>query len=428
MMHGFILAAVATCLAQAAPEVSPAEVKFENQPVAYWMEQLNDDDFNIRRRAAYVLGRIAPAAKEAIPALTGALQDRHMETRWYAIDALGSFGPAAKNAVPSIIASLREKQNDETVRRRGARSLGRIGPAAGDAVPVLAEALTSDDALYRVAAAEALWRINRHPRALRTLAEALGQGETDSAFAAAMALASLGSADSSAVRKSAGDELVSALGHADTDVRRAAALAMATLQLDGVELLCTALESSNVHHEDAATGLGLTVDKLRKPILYGNNATAFVTAARPLVSRAVPALIAALGDHREEVRQASASALAKLGLLSLPGLLEALATGDAASRNAAAMAILRAEKYLPADANLPPHLARVKSKALPPLLKALESDDAGVRRAAVRLLATLNFGVQAKAAVPLLQKALASEDVVARRYADQALKQINAAP
>jgi HEAT repeat protein len=117
-------------------EVDPGPSPRLHPPVARpLIAALTAEDKHTRRRAALVLGRISPAAKEAVPALIAALKDEDEGVRCCAADALGHLGPVAKEAVPALIATL--KDEDSQVRRSAAFGLGEIGPAAKGAIPAL---------------------------------------------------------------------------------------------------------------------------------------------------------------------------------------------------------------------------------------------------------------------------------------------------
>jgi serine/threonine protein kinase/HEAT repeat protein/Tfp pilus assembly protein PilZ len=118
-----------------------------------------DDDQSVRWRAAAALGDMGPAAKEAIPALTGALEDKDNTVRCEAARALGRMDSAAKEAVPALAAALRDE--DEVLRHHAAAALGLIGPDALAAVPALIEALRERDFLEPDEAQEALFNIGR---------------------------------------------------------------------------------------------------------------------------------------------------------------------------------------------------------------------------------------------------------------------------
>ena len=56
---------------------------------------------------ASALGRIGPAAKGAVPALSTALKDKDEQVQEWAAYALGEIGPAAKQAIPALEAAAR---------------------------------------------------------------------------------------------------------------------------------------------------------------------------------------------------------------------------------------------------------------------------------------------------------------------------------
>ncbi|NUQ61942.1 MAG: HEAT repeat domain-containing protein [Pirellulales bacterium] len=111
-----------------------------------------------RARAAAILGRMGPAAKEAVPALTAALCDKNCETRSEVLMALGAIGPDAAAAVPSIDKLLKDPQMD--VCYAACYALGKIGPAAAAAAPELAACLKAEDEFLRMASAWALGMID----------------------------------------------------------------------------------------------------------------------------------------------------------------------------------------------------------------------------------------------------------------------------
>ena len=110
-----------------------------------------------KANAAEALGKIGPAAKDAVSALSEALKDKEKDVRWRATYALGEIGPSAKAAVPALIEAL--KDEDADVRGDAAYALGNIGPAAKDAVPALIETLKDEDKYVRGDAARALGNI-----------------------------------------------------------------------------------------------------------------------------------------------------------------------------------------------------------------------------------------------------------------------------
>lgn len=85
---------------------------------------LNDEESDVRRYAAIVLGRMRPAAKEVVPALSVALKDQAPVVRLEAVHALGWIGQDAADAVPALIDALRDQ--DTNIRCKAAIALGVI--------------------------------------------------------------------------------------------------------------------------------------------------------------------------------------------------------------------------------------------------------------------------------------------------------------
>ena len=93
--------------------------------------------------AAVSLGRIGPAAREALPALLElAKKGDDLKLQIRAIGALGAIGDQAEAVVPALLAAVK----DPKVRGIAVRSLGRMGPKrAKEIVPALLKALDVSD-------------------------------------------------------------------------------------------------------------------------------------------------------------------------------------------------------------------------------------------------------------------------------------------
>jgi hypothetical protein len=112
---------------------------------------------------------------ELVPHLPVVAAGDREPPEWYAFHvALRAFGAAAAPAVPRLLAS--------PLRDSSAVTLGRIGPAAAPALPALRRAATGDDPRLAVAAAGALWRIDRSPDALALLTSQLDGPAAGEAF------------------------------------------------------------------------------------------------------------------------------------------------------------------------------------------------------------------------------------------------------
>jgi HEAT repeat protein len=140
-------------------------------------------DATMRVAAAATIWKITGDAKAAMPILQRTLDDAQSPDLFLAVSAVQDIGPAAKAAVPSLTVLLRHK--DPRLRARAAEALGSIGPPAAAAAASLAEAIRPSDGYRaeRLAAAEALWHINRHPRAIPVLIDLL-KSDADAASAA----------------------------------------------------------------------------------------------------------------------------------------------------------------------------------------------------------------------------------------------------
>ncbi|HEY3136523.1 MAG TPA: HEAT repeat domain-containing protein, partial [Blastocatellia bacterium] len=77
-----------------------------------------------------------------------------------AIETVGKIGPAAKDAVPVLITKL-DSENTQ-VSYRAAMVLGNIGPAANAAVPALRAKASGKESLLKSGAVAALKKIEGH--------------------------------------------------------------------------------------------------------------------------------------------------------------------------------------------------------------------------------------------------------------------------
>lgn len=296
---------------------------------------------DLRAYAARALGRIGPAAGDAVPSLREALETRS-GPRLPLVEALWNLSGRADWVVPELVAVLHEPSAREVevfmllaragsgaaeavpvlthiVREAlagrpppGRRSpmipaiqvLGRIGSAARDAIPGLERALQSDEDELRGAAAVALWRIDRRAgQAVPVLVQLLrgrpvglvapGRAEAESwvRVAAAEALGTLG-----AEAKAAVPALRAALHDKDGSLRIAAAAALWRVG------------------EDSAAALPVLLGALRhRDQDYRREAAEALGRLGSLAAPAALALQEALEDIDPGVRRTAAAALRQIG-------------------------------------------------------------------------------------------------------------------
>jgi HEAT repeat protein len=125
------------------------------EPLTDALGSKNDD---VRKCAVNAVMQIATAdgdrPQRLVPALIGYLKDPDEKLRAYAASALGRLDNAS---VPALIKGV--QSTDDAVRARAAQVLGTMalqGRRHAEALPSLREAMRSDNAEVRRAAAEAV--------------------------------------------------------------------------------------------------------------------------------------------------------------------------------------------------------------------------------------------------------------------------------
>ena len=181
-----------------------------------------------RLRVVEILGRIGPAASDAVPALVKYANDPDANIRREVFATLGSIGPAAKSALPAATAAL--KDEDDEVRYSALFALGKMGPAAKEALDELGDSLNPNDPYYCKVCAWAMVQIDpddeeNAKRALPLMIDALDDEES---FVRGEAAATLGLLGSKA--KDALSALKTALEDEDEHVRDMAAAAIKKIE------------------------------------------------------------------------------------------------------------------------------------------------------------------------------------------------------
>ena len=119
-----------------------------------WIVELKDEDPDVRRMAAVMLGEYATKTPEALDALIDAMEDDDYFVRAAVVFAIGRFGPQARDAVPLLLRALANGVGD--VPACAAFALGRIGDKRPEVITALTQASQVPDPHLSGRAREAL--------------------------------------------------------------------------------------------------------------------------------------------------------------------------------------------------------------------------------------------------------------------------------
>ncbi len=350
----------------------------------HFVAMLGDGNPEIRRLAAEGLSRIAWSFKKnvqwvqpgmvlpkwddqeglraaTVEPLITALHDEDHAVREQAVEALGAVGDP--HAVDALIPLLHDSSRE--VRRQTADTLAVLGDIRS--VGPLLRALSDKDGAVRLQAAEALERLDWEPqddlqRALRAVAlsnweEAIALGSI-AVGPLVFAFRNSGWVVRHPVIEGLGaigdvgavDVLVEALRDPDLAVRRRVVKALVRIGKGAVDALVVTLESHDWElRRQAAEVLGAIGD-----------------------SRAVPSLVAALGDPNIGVRWHAIEALGKIGTGAVEPLVSVLGSSDNGVRWWAAAA-----------------LEKIGVRAVGPLIRALGESSWELRQQATEVLGAI---------------------------------------
>ena len=336
---------------------------------------------DLRPRAAFILGKIGPEARAAVPDLTKAIRDKNVDLRWPAAAALGGIGPAAKSAWPELLPLL----EDENLYVRGAVAQALVKIDTRSALPVIQDRLLKRSGYVPNAAVEALG--DGGAEALPILAELVRTREGDTRRDAALTLGKIGQPaipalreliqdKQEAVRQAAGlgwakmgTETLPVLKELPPEARFTVAVALEKFKQDGLAMLRELLrDESPAVRRAAAVALGNILAERRAE----DERTPFAasrTNPDPSAAADAKAIVELLRDQDADVRWAAVQALGNMKAPKSVGpLSELLKAPEASLRRDAAAALGR--------------MGRAAQTAIPALKAVLQDHDASVARAA----------------------------------------------
>jgi HEAT repeat protein len=347
---------------------------------------LEDANEDVRRHAAFALGKLGNASETVISALLLRLQDENYLVRLFAAQALGDLGNPSETVINALL--LRLQDSDRGVSFLAARALGNLGNASEVVINALLLRLEDEDNSVRSSAAQALGNLgNASEAVISALLLRLEDEDNSVRSSAAQALGNfLGNASEVVI-----NALLLRLENGDNSVRSSAASLLGRLGNASeavINALLLRLEDGDASmRSSAAQALGN----------LGNASEAVISA-----------LLLRLEDEDNSVRRSAALALGKLGNASeavISALLLRLEDEDNSVRNLAAL-VLRM-------------LGNASEAVISALLLRLEDANEDVRSSAAEALGKLGNASESVISALLLRLEDANEDV--RSSAAQAL-------
>lgn len=127
-------------------------------------DSLTDTERPVKRAAVQAVIHYTISATSTIPNLIKLIDtEKDSDISWFAAEALGEFGPLAKDAVPILLKAVQNKASPvsgPSLCEKAIIALGQIGPASKDALPELKKMLLEDTGYLGVQSAEAIGRID----------------------------------------------------------------------------------------------------------------------------------------------------------------------------------------------------------------------------------------------------------------------------
>lgn len=411
--------------------LSTSVLRAAEASVADLVAALAAGDEAARLKAIDELGARGPQAAAAVDPLAKLCKDSSAKVRAHAVRSLGEIGPAAKPAVPAIADLL--KDPDDSVRRQIIRAIQAIKPGPQVMIPLCVKALEDSDMAVRVRILQTIEAAGAS--AVPGLIEALKNEKAT--YWACVVLRNIGPDAKDAV-----PALTAVLADSRPQIRREAILALGAIG-DGVKpsipRIAAALSDPNTvvaatfvlgqlgempsQAEAAVLANAKSPDRMLSTISIWAIARIH-PADKNLTKHALEHLIGRLKDDNQFVREMAARALMALPPapeLAVPLWEQAFKTMDekTAANALSALAslgpiavprLVEALRFKTLREDVIGVLGRIGPGAAPAtaaLANLVGDKDPQVARAAT--LALANIGPGAKAAVPELTKALQNQ-------------------
>jgi HEAT repeat protein len=281
-------------------------------------------NIEVRTEALAGLARLGPVARPAVPSLLRRVQTGDAVTRFLTAEALAATDRSTwRTYVPVFVTTV--KAEGSPYRARAIRDLGAAGSKATAALPALRDCFTGANFNLRVAAAEAVVRIEPKeiPDAVQCLADVLkdpGEGGNRRWTAWRSAMRAL---DAIGPQAREGVPALLDLVHRESDSGLAGQAAVVAIRIDA-ERAREAYDLFRVH---------LSPGHPDPDDLWLSRVLDLKALAKPLI----PDLITALGSRHASQREAALDALAMLGpdaKEALPALRELTKSGKDAKHAA----------------------------------------------------------------------------------------------
>lgn len=380
------------------------------------VKMLQDSDTAVRVR---ILNTIAAAGKQALPGLIEALKNE--KAAYWACVVLRSIGPDAQEAVPALVEKLRDPQAE--VRREAILALGAIGEGAIPAIPQIAGALA--DPQTAVAATFVLGQLGQMPSSAE--ATVLANTKSPNRMLSTISIWSIARIhpDDKNLTRHALEHLVERIKDEDQFIREMSARALLALP-PAPELAVPIWEKAfkNMDEKtarnalDALASLGpiavpRLIEALRFPSLREEVASVLGRIGPPAAA-AAPALTQLITDKDPHVVHAAVLALANIGPAAkdaVPALIKGLEQQGDANSDAA--------DFVFALGSIGPDAA----KAAPRLLPLLDGSDRNLALISAWSLSRMEPTAPNTAAktVPVLISGLSATTPAARQAAAEAL-------